>query len=73
MLRYLFTIGLLLCTLATAQIQQPETKRDTADPKIFRVDVNLVQVDAVVTDKEGRPVTDLSAEDFVILQDGREQ
>jgi hypothetical protein len=32
-----------------------------------------VQVDAVVTDKTDRPVTDLTAEDFIILQDGKPQ
>lgn len=40
---------------------------------VFRVSVNLVQVDAVVTDGRGRQVTDLSASDFEILQDGKPQ
>ncbi|HXN46449.1 MAG TPA: VWA domain-containing protein [Bryobacteraceae bacterium] len=40
---------------------------------IVRVTVNLVQVDAVVTDSKGRQVTDLKAEDFEITEDGRPQ
>lgn len=38
-------------------------------PPVFRGGVDLVTVDAVVMDKNGRPVTDLSAEDFTILAD----
>jgi VWFA-related protein len=70
---YLPAFLFLLCTLATAQTEQTEIKQDTAEDKVFRVDVNIVQVDAVVTDKDGRPVTDLTAEDFIILQDGKRQ
>src|SRR5262245_56094507 len=40
---------------------------------VIRIDVNLVQVDAVVTDSKGKPVTDLKAEDFELLQDGQVQ
>lgn len=40
---------------------------------VIRINVNLVQVDAVVTDSKGAPVTNLTAEDFEILQDGKPQ
>jgi VWFA-related protein len=40
---------------------------------VLHVEVNLVQVDAEVTDGNGRPVTDLTAADFEIRQDGRPQ
>ena len=40
---------------------------------VIRVTVNLVQVDAVVTDKKGQFVADLTAEDFEILQDKQPQ
>ena len=39
----------------------------------FRVEVNYVEVDAYVTDAEGRPVTTLTADDFELLEDGRRQ
>ncbi len=40
---------------------------------VIRINVNLVQVDAVVTDSKGKPVTDLKAEDFEVFQDGKPQ
>jgi VWFA-related protein len=39
----------------------------------IRVDVNLVQVDAVVTDSRNRRPGDLQASDFELLQDGKPQ
>jgi VWFA-related protein len=57
---------LLLTLFSAALAQEPE-------PAPLRVTVNLVQVDAVVTDKRGHQVTDLTAADFEILQDGKPQ
>jgi len=73
MVRYLIPVLFLFCALLPAQDQQPSASRDTPKAKVFRVNVNLVQVDAVVTDKNDRPVTDLTADDFIILQDGKSQ
>lgn len=55
----------LLCAL-TARPQTPN------DP-VFRVDVDVRQVDLVVTDAKGHHVTDLGPDDFRIFQDGRPQ
>ncbi len=38
-----------------------------------RIDVDLVQVDAVVTDRDGRRVKGLTSSDFEVLLDGRPQ
>lgn len=38
-----------------------------------RVDVRLVELYVVVTDRDGRPVRGLGRDDFRLLQDGREQ
>ncbi len=38
-----------------------------------RLEVRLVELYVVVTDRDGRPVTGLSRNDFRLLQDGREQ
>ncbi|HEV2707074.1 MAG TPA: VWA domain-containing protein [Pyrinomonadaceae bacterium] len=43
------------------------------DDEVVRITSNLVQIDATVRDKDGRPVTDLRAEDFEVLEDGRPQ
>lgn len=42
-------------------------------PSSIRVSVDLVQIDATVTDAAGRHVPDLDASDFEVLQDGRRQ
>src|SRR5580700_680182 len=44
-----------------------------ADQNVIRINVNLVQVDAVVTDSHDHPVPNLEAKDFEILQDGKAQ
>ncbi|HEY0763077.1 MAG TPA: VWA domain-containing protein [Pyrinomonadaceae bacterium] len=41
------------------------------DDDVVRIDLNLVQVDAVVTDKRGRQVSDLSAQDFSVVENGK--
>jgi hypothetical protein len=43
----------------------PESQDD-----VVRISTNLVQVDVVVT-KDGKPVTDLAADDFEILEDDK--
>jgi Ca-activated chloride channel family protein len=40
---------------------------------VVRVDTQLVSVPAVVTDKTGRPLPNLRAENFVLYEDGRPQ
>jgi VWFA-related protein len=40
-------------------------------PPIFRAGTNLVQVDAIVTDQDNRPLVDLTAADFELLDDGK--
>jgi VWFA-related protein len=39
----------------------------------FRVGINFVRVDAIVTDKQGNPVADLTKADFDVLEDGKPQ
>jgi VWFA-related protein len=43
------------------------------DPPRFRASVELVQLDVVVTGKNGRPITTLALEDFEVKQDGKPQ
>jgi VWFA-related protein len=40
---------------------------------VFRSGIELIEVDAIVTDREGNPVRDLTAADFEIFEDGRPQ
>lgn len=42
----------------------------SSEDDVIKIDLNLVQVDAVVTDKRGRQVTDLKADDFSLIENG---
>lgn len=61
----------LMTTLSLAQAAQ--SPQPPAGQTTIRTNVNLVQVDAIVTDAKDRQVTDLKAGDFEILQDGKPQ
>jgi VWFA-related protein len=55
--------------------QQPTRPRppQSPDEDVVRITTNLVQVDAVVVDKNGKPVTDLKPEEVEILEDKHPQ
>ncbi len=60
--------------LVSAEAQSAAAaEKATSPPFVVRLSIDLVQVDAVVTDAKGRAVTDLRAADFEIVQDGRVQ
>lgn len=56
---------------ATQQPAQPPQRLEADD--VVRITTNLVQVDAVVTDKNGKVVTDLKPEEIKIYEDGKQQ
>jgi VWFA-related protein len=62
-------------TPSPAQSTPPSTQQQTppAEDDVVRITTNLVQVDAVVVDKKGKQVTDLTADDFEIYEDKRPQ
>lgn len=75
---------LIFSLLTTAFAQDPKPtppapqtaapqQQQTGDEEVVRITTNLVQVDAVVTDKSGKLVTDLRPEEVEILEDGRPQ
>jgi len=55
--------------VASAQPQPPQQPQQPT----FRVQVDYVEVDAVVTDRNGNLVRDLKKEDFQVLEDGKAQ
>ena len=58
-----FSVTIALLAIGSLSGQEPD----------FRISVNLVQIDASVTDSHGKPVRDLTQSDFVILLDGKPQ
>jgi VWFA-related protein len=69
----LLSLAVFLNAVATAQTPNPPTPPPDDDDSVVRITSSLVQVDAVVTDRDGRHVTDLKPEDFEILEDGKRQ
>ena len=56
------------------QAQQPAQQTPVDQPPVtFRVEVNYVEVDALVTDADGKPITNLTKDDFELFEDGKKQ
>src|SRR5438132_5599240 len=87
-MKYRFPLALLLVSqLAMSSMAQQATPPPAWPPsgqqqpapgpqqeeEVVRITTNLVQVDAVVTDRSGKPVTDLKPEELQILEDGKPQ
>jgi VWFA-related protein len=64
--------SLLLNVVAFAQ-SPSAPPADPGDDEVVRITSNLVQIDAVVTDRDGRQVTDLLPGDFEIYENGKLQ
>jgi VWFA-related protein len=60
-------------TGANQDDKKKEQAQTSPPEEVVKLGVTLVQVDAVVTDKDDKYVTDLKADDFEIYEDGRKQ
>src|SRR3954471_8585658 len=71
----LLTGSVLTAGQAPAPAQQPASPPPPSgqQPPTFKVRVDYVEVDTIVTDRQGRMVRDLKKEDFQILEDGKSQ
>lgn len=68
------TVALWAPTPVPAASDQQEPQSDKSSSAFtFRVPVNVVLVNVTVTDKAGRPVKDLTVEDFKLFEDGKRQ
>jgi len=66
--------ALPLAAQAPPPTAAPPGPRASAPPPVtFAVEVGYVEVDAIVTDKDGNPVRDLKKEEFSVLEDGKPQ
>lgn len=67
-------LSLSLLAQAAAGQAEPAPARAAQDEEdVVRITSNLIQLDAVVLDARGRQVTDLTAEEFELSEDGRAQ
>ena len=57
---------------AQAQNQLPPPATDSSTP-VFKAETRLVLVDTIVTDKKGNYIADLTAKDFKVWEDNKEQ
>jgi VWFA-related protein len=62
-----------LSTVALAKGDQGQPQQPQQPPITFRAEVNYVEVDTRVLDRDGKFVTGLDAADFEILEDGKPQ
>ncbi|HYX43019.1 MAG TPA: VWA domain-containing protein, partial [Pyrinomonadaceae bacterium] len=63
----------LACSFIIPAAGQQATPPVNPQDEVVRITTNLVQVDAVVTDRAGHQITNLSPEDFEVYEDGRRQ
>jgi VWFA-related protein len=70
-------VSVLLIALGSHTLaQQPPATQKPApqEPSVtFRVEVNYVEIDAIVTDAQGNIVRNLTKDDFEVLEDGKPQ
>ena len=73
-MKKIFFALLLFVGLQTISFSQnPSPTPPKSDDDVVVISTNLIQVDAVVVDKNGKQVTDLKPEDFEILENGVKQ
>lgn len=65
--------GVALALSISAAALQDRSPAEAATPLVIRVGVDLIQIDATVTDKKGRPVSDLRLDEFTLEVDGRKR
>ncbi|MGH9788915.1 MAG: VWA domain-containing protein, partial [Candidatus Acidiferrales bacterium] len=68
-----FVVVVLVPVLVFSQAVPAQEERTDLPAAVLRVTTRLVLVDVVVTDKDGRPVTGLTRDDFTLFEDGEPQ
>jgi VWFA-related protein len=74
-MRTTICLVLLGCALLSAApgAQQAPPAQPPSPPLTFKVEVNYVEIDAVVTDEQGAFARNLTKDDFQIVEDGKPQ
>jgi VWFA-related protein len=66
-------VTLLTAILLLAQSPQGPASADSKAPPKFSVTAQLVMIGVNAKDKDGKPIADLQAADFVVTEDGKKQ
>jgi hypothetical protein len=65
--------GVCLGSASFGQGQDSSPSQKPSEGDVVRITTNLVQVDAVITDKSGKPITDLRPDELQLFEDNRTQ
>ncbi|MBN2318953.1 MAG: VWA domain-containing protein [Acidobacteria bacterium] len=68
-----FATALILCCIPLISAQYDGTEpepQESGEPSKIKVEIELMEVQAIVTDREGRAVEDLGKEDFELQENG---
>ena len=71
--QYTLSTGLAITAAITAAVVVGAAQREQRDPTMFRGSVDLVNVGVTVAGKKHRLVTNLTANDFAVYEDGKPQ
>src|SRR5882762_1549321 len=71
-LRAYLLCGMIGCAAIGVRAQTPQSNPEIPPPTM-RVSTHMVVVDVVVTDKQGKPISGLHPEDFVVEENGKVQ
>lgn len=66
----ILALGLLAVAGAAPLTEAQQIPDQSPTPYLERVEVNVINVDVVVTDRKGNPVTGLKRDDFEVLENG---
>jgi VWFA-related protein len=69
----LLIVPFVVLTGLVAGAQQPPQSAPQPPPPTFKVEVNYVEIDAVVTDPQGRVIGDLTKDEFQVVEEGTPQ
>src|SRR5256714_7411049 len=70
-LKLLVTCAVFLAAIPSHSQDKKPNKSDDQD--VIKITSNLVSLDVIVKDKKGKPITDLKAEDFTVMENGLPQ
>jgi VWFA-related protein len=67
----ILAVAVAFAAVATAEAQKPQKQPAPEQPKLVEnIDVRVINIDVVVTDRKGKPVQGLTKDDFLMYENG---